>query len=197
MILSKRRLRSRAGFTLVHQMVFIAIIPVILIAATTWVHESLKMSTRLKHRRESHVAMNLLATQFQNDVRSCKSLKLNTDMNQIELTGHEDQQITFKIDGSDVQKTLTVDGEVAGRENYRLSDEYFAEWDTSELEKDSNRVALNILRYPTPHYDSAPDSLDVPDPKLELVITAQANRWDRSIAFGRKTEPASENGATE
>ena len=196
MIQSRKRLRSRAGFTLVHQVVFMAIMPVVLLAATTWVHESLKMSSRFKHRRESHVAMNLLANQLQDDVRGCKSLKLNSDLNQVELTGHEDQQTTFKIDGSYVQKTLTVNDEVVSLESYRLSDEYFAEWDAKAMKNDSSRAALNIFRYPTVYHDSAPDSLDVPEPKLELVITAKANRWNRSIVFGRETRAKSENGAT-
>ena len=188
MIRSKQHRRTRAGYSLIHLVVFMAIMPMILIAATTWVHESMKMSSRFKHRRESHVAINQLTHQIQDDVRGCKSLKLNSDLNQIELTGHEDQQIIFKIDRGDVHKTLTADGEVVGRESYRLSDEYFVEWDASATKQDSNHVALNIFRYPTPYHQSAPDSLDVPDPKLELVINARANRWKRSISFGRQTK---------
>ena len=197
MIHFKNRSRNRAGFTLVHQVTIIAVMPVILIAATTWVHESLKMSSRFKQRRESHVLMNQLANQIQDDVRGCKSLQFDPGLSQIQLTGHEDQQITFTIDGSDIKKTLTVDDEVVARESYRFSNEYFAEWDASAMEKDAKRVALNIFRYPTVYRDSAPDSLVVPDPKLELVVTAKANRWDRSIVFGRDAEPASKNGGEE
>ena len=146
------------------------------------------MSSRFKHRRESHVIMNHLAIQIQDEVRSCKSLKLNPDLNQIELTGHDDQQITFKIDRSSVQKTLTVDGKMVGSESYRLSDEYFIEWDANAMEKSSNLLALNVFRYPTVYHESAPESLDMPDPKLELTITARANRWKQSISFGRQPE---------
>ena len=193
MIHSRTRRRNRAGFTLVHQITFIAIMPIILVAATTWVHESLKMSSRFKHRRESHVAMNHLSYQIQDDVRSCKSLKLDPDLNQIELTGHEDQQIAFKIDGGSVYKTLTVNGEVTGRESFRLSDEYFLEWDADATKEDPNSVALKIFRYSTPYHESTPNSLDAPDPKLELVVTARANRWKQSISFGRRID----KGATE
>ena len=195
MIRSQKRFRNRSGFTLVHQMVIIAILPILMMAAVSWVHQSLKMSSQFRHRRECHIALNHLANQFQNDVHSCKSLKFDSDLNQVELTGHRDQQITFKIEGNDVQKTLTVDGEVTGRDNYRLSDEYFIEWDSSAIEKDSNRVTLNIFRYPTPYRDSVPDSLDVPAPKLECVITAKANRWKRSVTFGRETVAAEKGGA--
>jgi len=197
MIQSNKCLRSRAGFTLVHQLIIIAIMPIVLITATTWVHESLKMSNRFKHRRESHVAMNQLTNQFQDDVHNCKSLQLNSNLNQIELTGHEDQQITFKIDGNALQKTLTVDGEVVSRESYRLSDEYFVEWDAGATEMDSNRAALNIFRHSTVYHDSAPESLDVPDPKLELTISAKANRWKRMITFGRETKPTTDSGTAE
>ena len=201
MIRSKKRLRNRSGFALVHQLTFIAIMPLIMVAAITWIHQSMKMTTRFKHRRETHVTLNQLANQFQDEVRGCKSLKLNEELNQIELTGHEDQQITFAIDGSDVEKTLTVDGAVVGRESYRLSEEYFTEWDVSATENDSTRVALNVFRYPTVYHASAPDSPEIPDPKLELVITAKANRWNRSIRFGRDaeatTETTPENGEKE
>ena len=148
MIHSKKRFRNRDGFTLLHMVTFLAIMPVILVAATTWIHESMKMSSRFKHRRETHVALNHLANQFQDEVRSCKSLKLNSNLNQIELAGHENQQITFTIDGSDVEKALIVDGEVVGRESYRLSDEYFAEWDVGATESDTNRAGLRNFSIP-------------------------------------------------
>ena len=197
MIHSKKRFQSRAGFTLIHQTIFIAMLPIVLVAAITWVSTSLKMSTRFKHLRESHVAMNQFANQFLDDVHGCKSIKLDSDLNQIELTGHGDQQITFQISNGNIQKTLTVDGEVVGRESYRLSDEYFVEWDGSELQEDSNRVALNIFRYPTEYRDAAPDSLDIPKPRLELVIKAKPNRWRRSITFGSQTTPVAEAGVPE
>ena len=187
MIRSNRRFQNRAGYTLIHCLVLIAITPIILIAASTWVHQTLKMSAQFKHRRESHSAMTQLTNQIQDDVRSCKSLKFNADLNQIELAGRENQQVTFQIERSHVLKTSIVNGEVVGRERYRLSDEYFPEWDKSAMEEDSNHVTLNILRYPTAYHEAAPDSLDVPDPKLELVITAKANRWKRTISFGRET----------
>ena len=192
---SRNKIRNRAGFTLIHQIIFIAIMPVVLVAATSWVHESLKMSSRFKHRRESHVAMNHLANQIQDDVRGCKSLKFDLDSNQMVLTGHEDQQIVFKIEGSDVQKTLTVNGELVARERYRLSDEYFAEWDQGVAENDSGRATLNVFRYPTEYRDLAPKSLELPDPKLELSITAKANRWGRSIVFGGENERTIRKGA--
>ena len=185
MNLRKKRFRNRAGFTLVHQMIFIAMLPVVILAATKWVHESLKMTSRFKHRRESHVAMSHLSNQIQDNVRGCKSLKLNRELNQIELTGHEAQQTLFKIDDNDIHKTTTVDGEVVGRENFRLSEEYFAKRDPTA---GPNGVALNIFRHSNPLNKSTPDSLVEPEPKLEFVITAKANRWKRSIKFGQTIE---------
>ena len=192
MIHSRKRFQNRAGFTLVHQVIFIAMMPVILIAATTWVHESMKMSSRFKHLRESHVVMNHLANQIQNDVHSSKSSNFNSELKQIELTGHDGQKVAFKIDGGEVQKTATVNGEVVSRESYRLSEEYYAEWDADAMEENPERVTLKVFRYPNFYGDSAPESLVVLDPKLEFVITAKANRWKRSIVFGRETKPTSE-----
>ena len=80
---------------------------------------------------------------------------------------------------------MTVDGEVVGRESFRLSDEYFAQWDP---DTGSDRAALKVLRYPTPLNRSAPESLEVPDPKLELLITAKANRWKQTVKFGRDSK---------
>jgi len=159
MNLRKKRFRNRAGFTLVHQVIFIAMLPVVILAATKWVHESLKMTSRFKHRRESHVAMSHLSNQIQDNVRGCKSLKLNQELNQIELTGHEAQQTLFRIDDNDIHKTAGPNG-----------------------------VALNIFRHSNPLNKSTPDSLVEPEPKLEFVITAKANRWKRSIKFGQKAE---------
>ena len=116
MIQRKRRFRDRSGFTLIHQMVIIAVLPVLLLAAMTWVHESMKMSSRFKHRRETNVALNHFSNQFQNDVRSCKTFKLNADLQRVELTGHEGQQTLFQIDDGQIHKTLTIDGQVVGRE---------------------------------------------------------------------------------
>ena len=189
MIQCQRRFRDRAGFTLIHQMLIIAMMPVLLIAATTWVHESLKMTSRFKHRRETNAALNHFSNHFQNDVRSCKSLKFSSDLNQIQLTGHEGQQIVFQIDRGQIEKTLTIGGQAVSRDSFRLSDEYFAEWD---VQVGSEQAALNIYRYPTQFYRSAPKSLDVPDPKLELVISAKANRWQQTVVFGGKSAPRGE-----
>ena len=190
MIQRKRRFRDRSGFTLIHQMVIIAVLPVLLLAAMTWVHESMKMSSRFKHRRETNVALNHFLNQFQNDVRSCKTFKLNADLQRVELTGHEGQQTLFQIDDGQIHKTLTIDGQVVGRESFRLSDEYFAEWDDATAS--AGRMALNVYRYPNEFHRSASESLDVPDPKLELVIGATANRWNRTVVFGGET--VSESG---
>ena len=181
----RKIISERSGFTLLHTMIMISALPLLIIAATTWVHESMKMSNRFKHRRETNVVLNHFSNQFQNDVHGCKSLKLNSDLNQVELTGHENQKVVFQIQDDLINKTVTVDGEVVGRESFRLSDEYFARWDT---DSGSDRAALKILRYPTPLNHSAPDSLKVPDPKLELLITAKANRWKQTVRFGRDFE---------
>ena len=125
----RKRIPERSGFTLVHAVVIVSVLPLIVVAATTWVHESMKMSNRFKHRRKTNVVLNHFSNEFRNDVHGCKSLKLNSDLNQIELTGHEDQEIVFQIQDGQINKTVTVDGEVVGRESFRLSDEYFAQWD--------------------------------------------------------------------
>ena len=124
----RKRIPERSGFTLVHAVVIVSVLPLIVVAATTWVHESMKMSNRFKHRRKTNVVLNHFSNEFRNDVHGCKSLKLNSDLNQIELTGHEDQEIVFQIQDGQINKTVTVDGEVVGRESFRLSDEYFAQW---------------------------------------------------------------------
>ena len=180
-----KRASERAGFTMLHMMVVISVLPLLLVVATTWVHESMKMSNRFKHRRETNVMLNHFSNQFQNDVHGCKSSSLNSESNQVELTGHEGQQVIFQIEDGQINKTVTVDGEVVGRESFRLSDEYFAEWDT---EVESDRVALKVLRYPTPLNRSAPESLDASDAKLELVVSAKANRWKQTVKFGRDSK---------
>ena len=185
MINRRKRISERSGFTLVHALIVVSALPLIMVAATTWVHESMKMSNRFKHRRKTNVVLNHFSNQFKNDVRGCKSFKLNSDLNQIELTGHEGQKIVFLIQDSQINKTVTVDGEVVGRESFRLSDEYFAQWDP---DTGSGRAALKVLRYPTPLNRSAPESLEVPDPKLELLITAKANRWKQTVKFGRDSK---------
>ena len=181
----RKRIPERSGFTLVHAVVIVSVLPLIVVAATTWVHESMKMSNRFKHRRKTNVVLNHFSNEFRNDVHGCKSLKLNSDLNQIELTGHEDQEIVFQIQDGQINKTVTVDGEVVGRESFRLRNEYFAQWDP---EVGSDRATLRVLRYPTQLNRSAPESLEVPDPKLELLITAKANRWKQTVKFGIKTE---------
>ena len=181
----RKRISERSGFTMIHVMVVISMLPLVLIAATTWVHESIKMSKRFKHRRETNVVLNHFSNQFQNDVHSCKSLKLDSDLSQIELTGHEDQKVVFQIQDGQVNKIVTVGGEVVGREDFRLSNEYFAQWD---VEAGADRAALKVLRYPTPLSSSAPESLDAPDAKVELVISAKANRWKQTVKFGRESE---------
>lgn len=181
----KKRNSDRAGFTLVHGLIMVSVFPLVLIAATNWVHESMKMSSRFKHRRETNVVLNYFSDQFQNDVRGCKSLKLDADLKQIELTGHEGQAIVYQIEDGRIDKTSTVGGEVVGRESFRLSGEYFAEWDRGA---GKDRAAIKVLRYPTPLHESAPESLDVPDAKLELVISAKSNRWKQTVKFGRELE---------
>jgi len=93
----RKIISERSGFTLLHTMIMISALPLLIIAATTWVHESMKMSNRFKHRRETNVVLNHFSNQFQNDVHGCKSLKLNSDLNQVELTGHENQKVVFQI----------------------------------------------------------------------------------------------------
>lgn len=181
----EKSFHDRAGFTLIHQLLLVATIPVILMAATTWVHESLKMSSAFKHRCETNVALNHFSNQFQNDVHGSKSLDLNSELNQLELTGHEGQQIVFQIDGGQINKTLTVGGEVVARDSFRLSDEYFAEWDAKA---GAEGAALKVFRFSTPLNRSAPEKLDVRVPKLELEIAATVNRWDQSVEFGRGTD---------
>ena len=85
-----KRASERAGFTMLHMMVVISVLPLLLVVATTWVHESMKMSSRFKHRRETNVVLNHFSNQFQDDVHGCKSLSLDSESNQVELTGHED-----------------------------------------------------------------------------------------------------------
>ena len=85
----KRRAFGRAGFTMLHMVVIVSVLPLLLVAATTWVHETMKMSSRFKHRRETNVVLNHFSNQFQNDVHACKSLSLDSASNQVELTGHE------------------------------------------------------------------------------------------------------------
>ena len=181
----KKRIAERSGFTLLQLLIVVSILPLLLISATTWVHESLKMSNRFKHRRETNVVLNHFSNEFQNDVHGCKSLELNSDLNQVELTGHEGQKVVFQIQDGQVNKIVTVGGEVVGREDFRLSNEYFAQWD---VEAGADRAALKVLRYPTPLSSSAPESLDAPDAKVELVISAKANRWKQTVKFGRESE---------
>ncbi len=178
----RKRISDRSGFTLVHAVVLIGMLPLMLIAATKWVHESMKMSSRFQQRRETNVVLNHFSNEFQDDVRACKSLNFDADSNQIELTGHENQKIVYEIEDGQIQKTSTVGGEVVGRNNFRLSDEYFAEWDA---EAGTDRAALKVFRYPTPLHDSVPETLQAPDAKVELVITAKANRWRQTVTFGR------------
>ena len=190
MINRRKRISERSGFTLVHALIVVSALPLIMVAATTWVHESMKMSNRFKHRRETNVTLSHFSSQFQNDVHVCKSLSFDPESNQVELTGHEGQKVIFQIQDGQINKTVTVDGKVVGRENFRLSDEYYAEWDANAgLE----RAALKVLRYPTPLNRSAPESLEVPKAKLELVVSAKANRWKQTVKFGRELETGGAN----
>ena len=187
----KNRRRSRSGFSLLHQIAIISVLPLLFLAVSSWVHESLKMSTQFKHRRESHVAMVDLSNQIRNDVRNSKLLEFNSDLNRVELTGHNAGVVVFQIEGNQINKTATVDGEVVGRDSFRLSKEYFVEWGSPT---GNNGVALNVFRHSFPlHGAAVPDSLKQPKPKLEFVITAKTNRWQRSIVFGRE----SKNGGDE
>jgi hypothetical protein len=187
----KNRRRSRSGFSLLHQIAIISVLPLLFLAVSSWVHESLKMSTQFKHRRESHVAMVDLSNQIRNDVRNSKLLEFNSDLNRVELTGHNAGVVVFQIEGKQITKTATVDGEVVGRDSFRLSKEYFVEWGSST---GPDGVALNVFRHSSPLYGAAvAGSLKQPKPKLEFVITAKTNRWQRSIVFGRE----SKNGGDE
>ena len=70
----KKRITERSGFTLLQLLIVVSILPLLLISATTWVHESLKMSNRFKHRRETNVVLNHFSNEYQNDVHGCKSV---------------------------------------------------------------------------------------------------------------------------
>ena len=61
----KKRITERSGFTLLQLLIMVSILPLLLISATTWVHESLKMSNRFKHRRETNVVLNHFSNEFQ------------------------------------------------------------------------------------------------------------------------------------
>lgn len=156
---------TRRGFSLLEMLVVIAVSGTILWAAGTLTVSLLNLRAARRVEHDVHRSLLMLQQQWRTDVRAATQGVIEGDGTRLSLRNPAGTVISYRLDGSTLLRMVDDDGQLAGRDEYRLPEGSRLRW---LWPKQQGAIATLSIEYPA----QPADPRSIRTRTLEAVVGA-------------------------
>lgn len=194
------------GYTLIEVVIVMSIGSTVMLAAVSWIHRSLHLTSQIHSSQQHQASLVRLAQCFRQDVRDAQQATLDgplLTLQRLTASGTSSDtagsQVEYQIDESRIERLETLASGQIRRESFPLADGSRARWRVEPLPQ---AVELRVIRSPgtrqrrasqatsaatptttaTATLDQQPTPAASPQPPDDLRLTVALNRYARQTA---------------
>ena len=139
-----KRLNQRHGYSLIELLLTMSVAVVIMMVNIGWIHQTMKFSSVMEQRQQTHQNLTRLAWELRDDVHHSSSLSMDGD-DRLVLEQNDGTIATYSISGASLNLEKRREDDTIQRETFVLSPNSQVDWDTSEL---PDWISLVVARAP-------------------------------------------------
>ena len=127
----RKQLNRRTGFTLLELLIVLSVSSFLLVIAGAWINKTVQFTAKTNRIQRQHVALQRLASDLRNDIRSAIGMRLENDS--LILNHADDRVATYTISGSTLRVNKQYNAKTIYQNHFRLGQGAQLVWDDAEL----------------------------------------------------------------